>query len=544
MLQTRSTHSKRLLAVPAGASLVALAIAGIVGASPTGLSPVPGAQPRAAGFAPPTAISPELALVERARGSMNIENGTAIPYYGYMSDGPMLPAPGDVQSPGHNVEATKTEPDENTYLVLADQLGPDPSYNYGTHFLFQGHEAGAGYITRVNLDADVAHRVTLIAVNDTSNMPLPAIDGSTWDPFAQRLLFSSENGTQGGVWQSTLDGSVVSLGASLGRAGYEGMQNDSSGNLWLVEDVGGARPSGSQARNPNSFVYRFVPTDANDLTKGKLQVLQVQSARTHTPITFQAIDAAHPTAGIFTDDTKDLHTYGTVFDTQFVTIHDTAVDTSGLPFDANAVAKAAGGTPFKRPSNGQFLPGSKFTTFFFDETGDTNVQSAAAAAFGGFGGIQKLTLTAPGADTGHLTPFYVGDAAHTGFDNTAFWDKTHVVFVEDAGDTLHTQRNGLDSAYMFDTTSDYSDPANQPLRFLAQGRDPSATIDAGLQSLGGGFQNKGDNAITGFHVSDGDATVKGVLGTKTPKALKGKWRVFFTNQHGDNVTDEIVAGRH
>ena len=54
----------------------------------------------------------------------------------------MLPAPGDVQSPGHNVEATKSEPDKNTYLVVKGQHGADPKYDYGTHFLYQGHELG------------------------------------------------------------------------------------------------------------------------------------------------------------------------------------------------------------------------------------------------------------------------------------------------------------------------------------------------------------------------------------------------------------------
>jgi hypothetical protein len=53
-------------------------------------------------------------------------------------------------------EAHKTEPDKNTYLVFPRGLsGPDSSYDYGTHFLFQGHEGGApGYITPINLDAD------------------------------------------------------------------------------------------------------------------------------------------------------------------------------------------------------------------------------------------------------------------------------------------------------------------------------------------------------------------------------------------------------
>jgi hypothetical protein len=120
------------------------------------------------------------------------------------------------------------------------------------------------------------------------------------------------------------------------------VQNDSAGNLWLVEDVGGASPAGSKARNPNSFVYRLVPYDRADLTRGgRLQALQVVSRRTGTPITFQPIDAAHPTGGIFTPDQQDLSSYGRTFDTRWVTIHDTRVDTSGQPFDANAAAKSA-----------------------------------------------------------------------------------------------------------------------------------------------------------------------------------------------------------
>ena len=111
--------------------------------------------------------------------------------------------------------------------------------------------------------------------------------------------------------------------------------------------------------------------------------------------------------------------------------------------------------------------------------------------------------------------------------------------VEDAGDTLHTQRNALDSAYLFDVRLDFSNPANQPIRILAQGRDPSATIDSGLSGTAG-FQNDGDNEITGFHVSDGDPSPNGILGAKSPRPFNGDWRVFYTQQHGDNITYEII----
>ena len=90
-----------------------------------------------------------------------------------------------------------------------------------------------------------------------------------------------------------------------------------------------------------------------------------------------------------------------------------------------------------------------------------------------------------------------------------------------------------------DVTVDYSNPANQPARLFAEGRDPSATLDSAFGAFDG-FQNEGDNEITGFHVSNGDPSTNGILGATVPKQFKGGWRVFYTAQHGDNVTWEIL----
>src|SRR5262249_43719612 len=150
--------------------------------------------------------------------------------------------------------------------------GADPSYDYGTHFLFQGHESGTpGYITRINLDADTAHRVTVLATNDSTGAALPDFDGSTWDPWAQRLLFTAEGWLGGGVWQATLNvpSRVDPLTGILGQGGFEGIQNDALGNVYLVEDASGAAGViNPHAKQPNSFLFRFVPTDKSDLTKG------------------------------------------------------------------------------------------------------------------------------------------------------------------------------------------------------------------------------------------------------------------------------------
>lgn len=534
-----------------GMAKTSLATVAVLGAQTVFAGPltsVPAADPKAPGLSSPNVLSPELQEITLAQGSTPLENPsvTTSGYYGYSVDGPMLPAPGDLPSATHKMEATKTEPDKNTYLVLDRLHGADPHYNYGRHFLFQGHENGVngqGIITRINLDADGAHRVTLLAEKDKNGTPLSAIDGSTWYPFSQRLLFSVEKGSGGTIYQATPDypSVVEDLAGVMGRGGYEGMQADSAGNIIIVEDVGGkAGSTNSHAKQPNSFVYRFVPKNpGNLLAGGKLQALQVRSLRSGMPILFHAGQAD---ADILSDDVRDLHTYGKVFEANWVTIHDT--DAQGFAsFDANQAAKDGGATPFKRPENGQFRPGTDFREFYFDETGDTNALTEAGSAYGGFGSIMKLVMPDPRSNKGKLTLFYNGDVAHTGFDNVGFLTANKIVFVEDAGDTLHTQRNALDSAYVFDVRVDYGNSTNQPVRMLAEGRDPSATFDSAFSGMPG-FQNDGDNEITGFHVSDGDPTTSGLLGAKAPRPFKDGWRVFYTAQHGDNRTFEIVSAQY
>ena len=258
----------------------------------------------------------------------------------------------------------------------------------------------------------------------------------------------------------------------------------------------------------------------------------ISRANPGQPIAFQ-------TASALTQDLKDLHTYGLVFDTKWVTVHDTDVD-GFAAFNANALAKTRLATPFKRPENGVFRPGSGFREFFFTETGDTSTTSTANAEHGGFGSIMQLTQRGgPSSARGQLTMFFKSDLEHNSFDNIAFWGEHRVSVVEDRGDGLHAQANALDSGWILDTRKDYSNPSNRPVRFLAEGRDPSATVDAGLAGTAG-FQNEGDNEITGIHVSDGDASVHGVLGAKKPQPFRDGWRVFFTQQHGDNTLWEIV----
>src|SRR5262249_45504054 len=358
------------------------------------VSGVPAANPVAIS---PNVLSPEFTAGLVAQGVDLLENPSGlITQYGHLSDG------------------TNTEPDENTYLILDHNPGgPAPEYDYGRHFLFQGHEnsGNLAYVTRVNLDvASPDHRITLLTpVDDSGFTNFTRIDGSTWNPFTRTLLFTQENGNLGGVIEMGADfdpntgagAGLRTLYGSLGQGGYEGIHPDDWGNILIVEDVGGTLVT-NNAKNPNSFVYRFVPLNRNDLTHGELQALQVSI--NGSPLVFVPVDAQHPDGDTRSENQLLLHTVGASWPVQWVTLHDTEINGTD-PFDANALAKAAGATPFKRPENGQFQPGSHFQTFFFTPTGDTdNIAGTdpVLAARGAWGGLFRVDLDA-NRETGHIS---------------------------------------------------------------------------------------------------------------------------------------------
>jgi hypothetical protein len=443
---------------------------------------------------------------------------------------------------------TRTEPDQNTYLVLDHNPGgPTPGFDYGRHFLFQGHENGGGqaYITRINLDVkDPNHRITLLTPGNGTTTGFSAIDGSTFSPFTKTLLFTQEtssggNGT-GKVIQVTLDWPVAvnTLENFLGTGGYEGIRNDDEGNLYLIEDIGGTRPGGLGANNiplnaaaqPNSFVYRYVPNNPKRIEDGgTLQALQVLIDG--TPVTFNAAD---PKGDILSTAQLKLHTPGTSYPIKWVTIATPPKDNTVSVGSATALAKAAGATPFKRPENMAWLPNSKFRTFFFTPTGDTDAptsQIAELAARGSWGSIFRVDLRNDGdhdrddhfkKNDGTISLFFLGDQVHNSFDNINFANEHQLLVAEDRGDTLHDQLNTLDSVWAFDVRG------NNPkaLRFIALGRDASASATG-----------QEDNEPTGVHVSNGSPKKSELLGTDD--ALEEKARGFFTQQHGDNVVYEF-----
>ena len=465
-------------------------------------------------------FSPEFTDALVVQGIDLLENPSGlITQFGYLSDG------------------TNTEPDENTYLILDHNPGgPSPDYDYGRHFLFQGHENSGdlAYVTRVNLDvASPDHRITLLTPVDATGFTFfNRIDGSTWNPFTGTLLFTQENGALGGVIEMGADfdpntgggAGLQTLYGSLGQGGYEGIHPDDWGNIWIVEDVGGDLVL-NNAKNPNSFIYRFVPLNPTDLSRGKLQALQVSI--NGNPVVFVPVDDQHPNGNTRSKSQLLLYTVGASWPVQWVTVHDTEIDGTD-PFDANALAKAAGATPFKRPENGQFQPGSHFQTFFFTPTGDTdNIAGSdpVLAARGAWGGLFRVDLDAS-RETGTISLVILGDADHDSFDNITFVDdRDTVLLAEDRGDTLHDQLNKLDSVWAYKLNR-HEPGRNVVARFIALGLDRVA-----------GVVGAEDNEPTGLHMSEGDTSIDGLIGTKTFNTDQA--RLFFTQQHGENNLFEV-----
>ena len=234
------------------------------------------AKPRYAGIAAPNLLSPELQDVAWAQGSNPVENpSNGVVAYGY-DDGTFLPVPSGADASAgppsvtiarDPVEAQKTEPDKNTYLVSrTGRRAPTRTTTTArTSSSRATRRARPATSPAINLDADAAAPGDAAGDEGRATATTsPTIDGSTWDPWAQTLLFTAESRTpHGGVWQATLDypSTVDDISGSLGRGGYEGIQNDTAATSGSSRTSAARRIAGTNAKRPNSFVYRFVPKD-------------------------------------------------------------------------------------------------------------------------------------------------------------------------------------------------------------------------------------------------------------------------------------------
>ena len=241
----------------------------------------------------------------------------------------------------------------------------------------------------------------------------------------------------------------------------------------------------------------------------------------------------------------------TCFTTRWVTIHDTD-DRRHRAVRCQRLAKSKGGTPFKRPENGLFRPGTTSAASYFNETGDTNADTEAGSAYGGFGSILQLDQPSAAANSGTLRARLPRRRRLTaGFDNIAFWADDQVVFVEDAGDTAaHAAQRARLGLRLRPRTPTTRTRPTQPVRLLAQGRDASATS---TPPAGNGFQNDGDNEITGIHVSTATpagrparrrdaAAVRGRLARLLHAAARRQRDLRDRSQPAERLSDRPGAG--
>ena len=173
---------------------------------------------------------------------MALENPSgANTFYGYDGTEPAL-----VPLPGHHVEAQKTEPDKNTYLCCHGPARRRPDLRLRHALPVPGPRARHARATSpaINLDADAAHRVTLLADTDVDGAAAAGDRRLDLGPVRPAAALHDRGRQRPAACSrprsTSLEGARTS-GASLGRGGYEGIQNDAVGNVCIVEDIGGGR---------------------------------------------------------------------------------------------------------------------------------------------------------------------------------------------------------------------------------------------------------------------------------------------------------------
>ena len=334
------------------------------------------------------------------------------------------------------------------------------------------------------------------------------IDGSHWDPWTQRLLFTTEN-ADAPTYSATPDyPSTVDRRLRLvGRGGYEGIQNDSAGNVWIVEDIGGDFKRRHDGEAPEQLPLSLRADGA-----GRPCARQARGASGAKPASRP--DHLQERGGAQQPGSDRAPHLRKRFKTRWVTIHDTAVD-GHASFDANELAKGPVRPPSSAPRTASSTPGSHFTKFFFDETGDTDATARERhrGGWGSINGVEAKRLERAYRDAEDVLQVRRGARSARQRANLS---RNQVQFVRRPATRCRTQANALDSGYVWNVRRDYANSSNQPLRWLAEGRDASATIDSANDGFG---KNDGDNEITGLHVSRWGS--RGPRGPWSPGAKAG-----------------------
>ena len=302
----RKTLGAALVAVALGAKGSEAADAPLKKSTPA----EPSAVPKVTGQAAPNALISGLVESAVAQGSTPLENGTqAIPFYGYDGDGPMLPAPGAVQTPGSRRSDQDRARQEHLPRAAVSAARMRPT-------------------TTARASSSRATRSARRAASPAStSMPTPRIGSPDrrqghqrqrarfrrldLGSVAARLLFTPRRGGR----RSLAGDDRLSLGVvgHLGRLRPRRIRGHPERlRRQRLDRRGHRRPE--RARSTTTRSSRTASSTAssrrkrNDLTQGgKLQALQVMSLATRPA---DRVPRRQADADILSQDVKDLHTYG------------------------------------------------------------------------------------------------------------------------------------------------------------------------------------------------------------------------------------------
>ena len=319
-----------------------------------------------------------------------------------------------------------------------------------------------------------------MADTDIDGQPLPLIDGSAWDPFAKVLLLTCEDRQE--RWRLGGDRRFPVEGCQHLEVQWElppmkvSRSTPTATSGWSRIRAARAADLTKNAKQPNSFVYRFVPKHRDDLSQGgKLQVLQVLDAY-GKPIVFHKDDV---NGDILSDAQRVIYGYGNELPTRWLTIHDSDKD-GAEPYDANALAKAANGHAVQAARERPVPAGheaSRSSTSRRPATPTPRPRPARSTA--GSAACSRSSSRRPTRTRGALSIVLRGDAPTPASITWPSSTTSSSSSSRTAATSCTAQRNAYDSGYVIDVTADYSSK-DAGATSSRQTRDDMATIDAGL----------------------------------------------------------------
>lgn len=162
-------------------------------------------------------------------------------------------------------------------MLASNESGAEPGrYLYRTHEVYDEPEGGA---------VSVVDRVTGRAAVLLQRADWKALDGIRWTPWNTLLVAEEISG--GRLFEIVLDSAdpttgIASERLAVGRMAHEGIEVDSAGALYLVDEFRGQSEDSVSAGNAcdgalpcGGGIYKFVPDTFGDLSQGQLYVLKI-----------------------------------------------------------------------------------------------------------------------------------------------------------------------------------------------------------------------------------------------------------------------------